>query len=130
MMGFEARSQRIPATFATATTLSTAAIDVRGWNHVAIEVATFSGSLGVTSTCVYVHGAVVSNTTGITGATYRRIVDEGNYSAGAKLADWEVPTFEGNRTIICRPAARFDAIKIELKDATTAAFGCWINLHM
>jgi hypothetical protein len=62
-------------------------------------------------------------------ATYRRIKDEGNYSAGASIADWEVPTFEGDRLVVCRPAARINFIKVELLDVTTNTFGCWVLLH-
>lgn len=127
-------SFRVPVTFATGTTLTTLATDVRGFNHVAIEVATFASGLGASTANVYVQGCVVykpgnAAISSAASATYRRLMDEGNYSAGAAIADWEVPSSTGNRVIVCRPAARADFIKVELSNATTHTFGCWVWLH-
>lgn len=121
MWGFSGH-QRIPVTFTTGAT-SNSAVSVRGFSHVAIEVPTFAAYMGAATANVYVQGCSTIN------GTFRRIVDEGNYSAGAAIADWEVPSSAGNRTIICRPAARFDYIKVELSAVTTASMGCWINVH-
>ena len=121
MLGYEG-AQRIPITFATATTLSSA-IACRGWNHVNVEVPAFASFVGAASTCLYLQ--VCETVDG----TYRRLMSDGNYSANAGILDWEVPLFTGNRTILCWPAPQFNFVKLELLDATTAPMTCWFHLH-
>lgn len=113
----------IDATFATGGTF-TSVIPVRGYNHVAIEVATMgAGFTGDAATCIYVLGS--NSSTG----TFRRIVEEGAYSAGVGIADWETPAGTGNRVFICRPAARFNFIKCELSSAATSGLSCRVHVH-
>jgi hypothetical protein len=121
MWGFSGH-QRTGCTFATGAT-SGSAVFIGGANHVSIEVPTFASYMSVTTANIYIQGSNKSD------GTFRRIVDEGNYSAGAGIADWEVPSSTGNRTIICRPAARCDWIKVETSRVTTASMGCWVNTH-
>lgn len=121
MWGFNGH-QRIPCTFATGATLGSA-VNVAGANHVSIEVPTFASYMSVTTANLYIQGCSTSD------GTFRRVVDEGVYSAGAGMADWEVPSSLGNRTIICRQATKFDWVKVELSRPTTGSMGCWINIH-
>jgi hypothetical protein len=102
-------------------------VSVKGWNHVAIEFPAFGTLLAASTANIYVEGSQVADTS-TTGA-YRRIVDEGVYSAGAAIADWEVPSTEGDRIYICRPAARFDNIKVVLSTAATDGISCTIHVH-
>jgi len=121
MVGFEG-AQRIPISFATAATLSSA-VACRGWNHVNIEVPTFAAYVEAASTCLYVQ--VAENA----ADTFRRVKVDGTYSAGAGILDWEVPAFTGDRTILCWPAPQFNFIKVELLNPTTAPMTCWVHLH-
>lgn len=122
MFGFHQHGT-IDASFASAASKS-AAINVTGKNHVAIEMPAF-GTLLAESTCnVYVEGGQTST------GTFRRIKDEGIYSSGAGILDWEIPSTTGNWLTICRPAARFNFIKVHLSTAATDAISCTIHVHM
>lgn len=102
------------ATFANAATVSRA-IPIDGVNRVALELPTFAIGLGATTCNVFVQ---VSKTE--TG-TFRRLKDMGVYSAASGLQDWEVPSSIGNCVVLCRPAAGFNYLKIEVSNAATAA---------
>lgn len=121
MLGFSSH-QRIPCTFATGASCSSA-IDVRGANHVSFEFVTFSSYLGASTANVYVQACRSKD------GTFRRVVDQGTYSSSVGIDDWEVPSFAGNRTVVCWPAPMFDFVKIELSRVTTASMGCWVNVH-
>lgn len=121
MWGFSGH-QTVVCTFATGATISSA-IPTRGSNHVAIELETFAVGLAAATANVYVLGCKTAS------GTFRRIMDEGNYSAGAAIADWEVPSTIGNKTVVCRPAARFDYIKYQFSQDVTAPIRIWTHLH-
>ena len=115
--------QRVTCTFATGMTSACSPVDVRGANHVAIELPTFASYMSVSTANMYIQGCKTSD------GTFRRVMDEGNYSAGAAIADWELPSSTGDRVVICRPAARFDYIKPEFSRETTAAMEVWVHIH-
>jgi hypothetical protein len=107
-----------------ANALLSQAFDVRGWNHVAFEVPTFSVYCVSATANVYVQGASTID------GTYRRIMDVGEYSAGAGIADWEVPEGIGNKLVICRPATRFNYLKVEVSKTATASMDIPVIRHM
>lgn len=121
MLGFSAH-QRIPITFATGESVSPV-INVAGANHVHVEFPTFSVYAGTATLNAYLQASNKAD------GTFRRVMDQGIYSAGAGVADWEVPAFTGNRTVVCWPAPMFNFVKIELSAVTTAAMGCWVHIH-
>lgn len=105
-------------------------VDIRGWNHVAFEIPTISSYCVSATANMYVQGSSVVTFTSASGGTFRRIVDVGVYSASSGLQDWEVPEFTGNRIIVCRPATRFNYVKVELTKTTTAAMSISVIRHM
>jgi len=110
------------ATITTDNLLSTA-IFVGGANHVSFEIPTFSVGLNATTSNVFVQVAATSD------GTFRRAKDAGIYSASSGIQDWEVPSDAGNYNAVCRPAARFDFIKIELSNTATANVLCNVHVH-
>lgn len=121
MLGFDGQ------TFVTATIAADALIsnqiEVTGWNHVAFDVPLFSSFCVSATANVYVMGAAASS------GTFRRIKDIGEYSAGAGIRDWEVPESTGSYIVACRPAARFNYIKVECSKTATAAISVNVILH-
>lgn len=117
------KAQRLDATFATATTLSTAGIYIGDAQQVAIELATFGSGLSTTSTIVYMQ--VAQSSTG----TYRRMSRIVVSGATSFIEDWTVPTFEGNRAVVVPDAKAFNYCKVELANATTHTFGCWVHVR-
>lgn len=110
--------QRIAATFATGTTASTAAIDVRGANRIAIEIGTFASAMSIASSILYIQGS--SDTSG----PFRRVMT--TLGAGS-ASDWATVSFAGNRTVICDAAPGFSYVKVELANVTTAPLNCWVH---
>lgn len=102
------------ATFANAATVSRA-IPIDGVNRVAFELPTYAIGLAAATCNVFVQ--VGETDTG----TFRRLKDMGVYSAVSGLQDWEIPSGVGNSVVLCRPAAGFNYIKLELSQAATAA---------
>jgi hypothetical protein len=121
MLGFDGQTA-IVTTVEAAATLSPA-FEVTGWNHVALDIPTFSVYCGVATASVYLQGSQSIN------GTYRRIKDIGEYSAGAGILDWEVPESVGNYLVCCRPAERFNYLKVELSATTTAAMAIGVIVH-
>jgi hypothetical protein len=121
MFGFSSH-QRIPCTFATGASISSA-INVAGANHVSFEFPTFASYVG--SATVQVYAQVCKTSDG----TFRRVMEQGIYSAGSGILDWEVPFFAGSRTVVCHPAPMFNFVKVELSAVTTASMGCWVHVH-
>jgi len=104
----------------------TSAFDTNGASLISLEFPTFGTLLGTTTANVYIEGA---QGTKESMTTFRRVVDEGNYSAGAGIADWEVPSTTGNRTIACRPLVRFNYGKIHLSTVATDGMTVWVHKH-
>lgn len=104
-------------------------VDISGWNHVAFEIPTFAAYCVSATANVYVQGASVVQFASASSGTYRRIVDVGVYSASSGLQDWEVPETIGSKVVVCRPASRFNFIKIELSKTTTAAMSINVIRH-
>lgn len=113
----------ITATIEAGSTEPSSAINVSSWNHVALEVQTFSNGITTSTANVYVKVASTSD------GTFRRVQDEGAYSAGVSIADWEVPSSSGNYNVICRPAARYNFIKPEVSNTATASFDIYVHVH-
>lgn len=113
--------QTIAATIATAAT-SSDAIDITSWDFVAFEIPTFA--VGVITATANVYAQVCDTASG----TFRRVQDLGVYSGGSGILDWEVPSTTGNRTVICRPASRFNFVKIELSNTATAQVSCVVHV--
>ena len=107
---------------ASAASLSSYCL-TRGYNHVAVEVPAFGTLLAESTANVEVYGCATAT------GTYRVIKDEGNYSAGASIDNWEVPSTTGNWICVCRPAARFDYIKVHFSTAATDSITATIHLH-
>jgi hypothetical protein len=110
----------------------TSSVPVAGWNHVAIEFQTHTVGLITATANAYVLGAykLSSRNTSTTCSTYRIVQEDGTYSAGAGILDWEVPSFTGNRIVVCRPAARFDYIKIQFSNTATTTMDVYVHCHM
>ena len=117
--------QIMTSTIASNATL-TSAFNVAEYNHVAIELPTFSIGIATNTANVYVQ--VCNTATG----TFRRVQDVGVYSGASGIYDWETPSSTGNRIVICRPAERFDYIKVELSNTATAGSndGYPITVHV
>lgn len=120
MVGYNSRAT---LTFATGMTSACSPVFTGGSLHVAFEIPTFASYMSVSTANMYVQ--VCQTTSG----TFRRVMDEGNYSAGAAIADWELPSSAGNRVVVCRPAARFDWVKPEFSRVTTCAMEMYVHFH-
>lgn len=94
----------------------TGVIPIEGVNRIAIELPTFAASL-ITATCNIFVSVGESE-----GGAFRRLKDMGVYSASSGLQDWEVPSTVGGFTVLCRPAAGFNYLKIETSQTATAAY--------
>lgn len=117
------KAQRLAATFATSTTCSTAAINIADAQQVAVELATFTSGLSVTSTIVYIQVAQSSTD------TFRRLSRVVVSGSTSLIEDYTVPTFEGNRTVCIPDVKAFNYCKIELANETTHTFGCWVHVR-
>jgi hypothetical protein len=112
----------IDASIATGAT-SSSALFVGGYNHVAIEIPTFSVGVATATANVYVQVAQTST------GTFRRVKDMGVYSASSGIGDWEVPSSIGNYMVVCDPAAKFNYMKVELSNVATAVVSCRVHVH-
>lgn len=121
MLGFDKQTSII-STVSAAATLSPE-FNVSGWNHVSFDIPTFASYCVSATANVYVQAAQVS------GGTFRRIKDVGVYSASSGIQDWEVPASTGGYIVCCRPASRFNFMKIELSITTTAAMTFGVIAH-
>lgn len=102
------------ATVAANAKASTA-IPIDGVNRIAIELPTFTNLITATAN-VFVQVCQTED------GTFRRLKDMGVYSASSGLQDWEVPSGAGGYTVLCRPAAGFNYMKIEMSQTATAAY--------
>ena len=107
-------------TFASGASIS-AACPIEGANRVALEFPAFESLLGAASANAYVQ--VCETSTG----TFRRLVDMGVYSASSGLQDWEIPVFNGDRTVLCRPVVGFNFMKIHLGTAATDGYSATVH---
>ncbi len=107
-------------TFATAAEVSTS-MDVREYNRVAIEMASFVSLLATATANVYVQGRFDST------GTYKKIKQMGVYSAVSGLGDWELPSTEGNFLAVCDAALGFADIRFQL--STVATDGAEVIVH-
>jgi hypothetical protein len=121
MYGFDGQ-RVITATVDANATLSNA-FEVTGWNHVALDIPTFSVYCITATANVYIQAAQT-----ISG-TYRRVKDQGVYSAGTGILDWEIPSTIGNCVVVCKPAERFNYLKLELTKTATAAMSIGVIVH-
>jgi len=115
----------IPATIGTDASISTA-INVTGFNHVAFEIPTFAVGINTASANVYCQ--VAANA----ADTFRRVKDVGIYSSNSGIQTWEVPLGVGGYTVVCRPAERFNFVKIELGGTNvtgTAGLAAKVHVH-
>lgn len=93
---------------------TTGVIDIFGCNRLAVEVQTCSVMLITATANVYIQ--VCDTSTG----TFRRLQTAGIYSAGAAIADFEIPTTTGNRFVTFDDAAGFHYAKVEFSNTCTA----------
>ena len=130
MFGFN--GHRVITATVQSNAVLTNAVPLAGVNHVALEFQTFTVGLITATANAYVLGSykLTIRGSGTTYGTYRIIQEDGTYSAGAGILDWEVPSFTGNRTVVCRPAARFDSIKIQLSNTATTTMDVYVHCHM
>jgi len=103
---------RAPAEIATAASISTV-VYVGDANLTSIEMPSFGSLLGAANASVTILGAQRSTD------TFRTVKEQGNYSAGAGIGDWEIPDSTGDYVCVCRPATRFNYIKLQLSTAAT-----------
>lgn len=105
----------------TDTTVSTA-INISGFNKVGIEVPTAEIGL-YTATCnIYIQVAQNSDD------TFRRVKEQGVYSAGSGIFDFEVPSNIGN-FIMEVPANGWSYMKIESRtSADSTVLKCKVHL--
>lgn len=92
------------------------AIPIDGVNRVAIELPTFAIGLITATANVFVQVCETID------GTFRRLKDMGVYSASSGLQDWEMPSTVGGFTVLCRPLAGFNYMKIESSQTATAAY--------
>ena len=81
--------KRVPATVSTDGSVTTA-INVRQWNHVSIEVPTFSD--GCVTATANIKCLVAKNSTD----TFRPVKEMGVYSSASGIEDWEIPSSTGD----------------------------------
>ena len=111
----------ITASVASGAEVSTI-VEYPGYNHVSIGCATFA-NLGTSTANV---GVQVSNSK---DGTFRTLKTLGQYSGGAGILDWEVPSTTGGWIATCQPAAHFNALKVTLSTAATGGFDFEVHLH-
>ena len=110
----------MPATISTDNTESNA-VDIQGANAVAIDLPTFAA--GITTATANVYVKVSNSATG----TFRRLVDMGEYSGGAGLQEWEVPSGTGDIKVLCRGVQGFGFMKVETSNTATANFAVQVH---
>lgn len=89
-------------------------VDVRGANHVTIELPTMSTYFASAAIKVYVQGA--NDPT----STFRRMFIDGS--------EWNITT-TGNVQVFCDPGAVINYLKIETDVSCTAAVGIQVHKH-
>jgi hypothetical protein len=107
-------------TFASGASVS-AVCPIDGANRVAIEFPSFGNDLAAAAANAYVQVGVAA------GGTFRRLQDMGIYSASSGLRDWEIPSFSGDRTVLCRPVVGFDYMKVHLGTAATNGYSVTVH---
>jgi hypothetical protein len=103
----------IPATISTDVTFSTA-IKIAGFNRIAIDVPDFANGVITATANVLVQVANTSTT-----SEFKNLVTLGEYSAGAGILKWEVPSGSGSKIVDC-PVVGFNYMRVELSNTATA----------
>jgi hypothetical protein len=122
--------QVVVAVSVTANAKVSDPVDVTGFNHVAFELPTFTSYCITATANMYLQASSVLTYASASTGTFRRVVDTGVYSATSGLQDWEVPSSTGNKVVACRPATRFNFVKVEFSNTMTAAMSVNVIKHM
>lgn len=108
-------------TFISGESESSAAF-ISGANRVAIEFPAFGTLLAAAAANAYVKVAKDEDD------TFRRLRDMGVYSSTSGIQDWEIPSFTGDKMILCRPVVGFDHMKVELSTAATDGYTATVHI--